>query len=192
MKSLLQWLGDALASVVDAGLVGVLSLVAAVASVCAAFFAGRQLRHQRRRWSAQDARVATVLVLLSDAYSNDGWFHGVWQVTNNASFQLELVRILAKQPKALKVGALNPATNGPPEDMKVLSPGRFIEVSRVVPMKASGEPGSIGADFLYRLSNVPDSDRGRAIRLRFDMREVANPSHKYARDAEAVVPLRSN
>lgn len=176
---------------VDAGLVGALSFLAAVASAFAAYFAGRQLYQQRRRWLAEDARVGpTVRILLSGTYSSDGWFHGVWEVTNRATFPLELVRIEAREPKSLLVGSLDPTTDGPVEAMKVLSSGKFINCARVVPVKnPPRDLGNIGSNFLYKISSTPDKDRGRTIGLRFVLREIDNPSHRYVRRAEAVIPL---
>lgn len=173
-------------------LVGALTLLSAVAATAAAVFAWRQVVHQRRRWHAEDARVSpTVFIGLSGGYSNDGWFHGVWQLTNRAAFPLELLRIEAVRPRNLFIGALDVSTDGPVEGMKVVEPGRKIAVSRVIPVKRSpSEAGLIGSNFLYRLSETPDKDRGRSIRLRFVLREVDNPAHQYEKYGEAVIPIR--
>lgn len=174
----------------DASVVGVLSFVAAVAAAFAAYFAGSQLYQQRRRWLAEDARVGpTVRVLLSARYTSDGWFHGVWDVTNRAAFPLELVRIETREPKSLLLGALDPATDGPVEGMKFISSGKFIDCLKVVPVKSPPHAhGNIGGNFLYKISTTPDKDRGRTVALRFVLREVDNPSHRYVRRGEAVIP----
>lgn len=67
---------------------GLLTLISAAAATLAAYFSWRQLFSQTRRWNAEDARKSpNVFIGLSGEYSNDGWCHGVWQVTNRADYQ---------------------------------------------------------------------------------------------------------
>jgi hypothetical protein len=167
-----------------------LTLVSAVATTSAAYFSWRQLRSQKQRWTAEDARSSPqIFIGLSGEHSSEGWFHGVWQVTNRADYELELLKIEAKCPRTLLIGALDPTTDGPVETMKVMKPGKVLEVSNVIrPPKPPSEQGLIGKNFLYKISDKPESDRGKSIRLRFYIREVENPSICYVKEGHAVVP----
>jgi hypothetical protein len=174
----------------DQFVTGVMTLLSVIAASFAAYFAWQQHRHQRRRWFVEDARIGpTVLVLVSGgAYSDQGWFHGVWQVTNRAPFPLELISIQAKSPRGLKIGTLDPSTDGGVEGMRVGSSGKLLTISRVVP---ENHRLNIGSNFLYKLSDTPDKDRGKTIRLRFLLCEVDNPAHHYVRDIEAIIPMQT-
>jgi hypothetical protein len=167
-----------------------LTIISAVAAIVAAYFSGRQLYVQRNRWAAEDSRTSpAIFVGLSGEYSKEGWYHGVWSVTNRAPFSIELLQIHAVRPANLIIGSLDPLTDGPVMGMQVMSPGKTIEIARVVPVKKPpSEHGLIGSNFLYRISNDPEKDRGRAIILRFVFREVDNPAIVYTREGVAVIP----
>jgi hypothetical protein len=167
-----------------------LTIISAVAAIVAAYFAGRQLYIQRNRWAAEDSRTSpSIHIGLSAQYSKDGWYHGVWSVTNRAPFSIELLQIHAVRPTNLVIGDLDPLTDGPVLGMQVKAPGKTIEVSRVVPVKSlRSEPGLIGSNFLYRISSDPEKDRGRAVKLRFVFREVDNPTLGCVREQVALIP----
>lgn len=167
-----------------------LTVASVLAAALAAYFSWRQLRSQRCRWAAEDARKSPeVLVLLSSEHSSEGWFHGVWQVTNRADYDIELLKIEAKSPSTLMVGELDPATDGPVAAMKVVGPGKVLGVSSAVRASSSASKhGVLGRNFLYRMADTPESDRGKTVRLRFHMREVENPTIRHVKEGSAVVP----
>ena len=179
----------------DQFVTGVMTLLSVIAATLAAYFASEQLHQQRRRWFTEDARIGpTVKVLVGGelSVSEQGWFHGVWEVTNRAPFPLELLRIEARSPRRLIIGTLDPSTDGPVKGMRVGSFGKFLTIYRVVPVRSlPGVHGNIGNNFLFKFSSTPDKDRRQTIHLRFLLCEVDNPSHRYVRDGEAVIPIHT-
>lgn len=181
----------------DAEVMGLLTLISAIAAILAAYLSWSQLRGQKLRWRAEDNRIGPeIFIGLSGEHSGEGWFHGVWQVTNRAGHDLELFKIEARNPSSLTIGELDPASDGPVATMKVVNPARVIEVShRVRASDPPGEQGLVGKNFMYRISSTPESisstpesSRGTTIRLRFHVREADNPTISYVREASAVVP----
>jgi hypothetical protein len=178
----------------ESEVIGALALVSAIAASLAALFSWRQLRGQKQRWTAEDARKSPQIYIgLSGEPSLEGWFHGVWQVTNRADYEVELLRIEARSPATLRIGALDPATDGPVKNMKVMNPGKVLETSNVILLpRLSHDYSRKGKNFLYKISDKPERDRGKTIRLRFHIREVENPSIRYVKDGCAVVPGRNH
>jgi len=169
--------------------------VMSILTLSAAYFAGRLLYLQQRRWSTEDARNVGVDIYFpcpGVEYVNEGWFLGEWRVYNRAKFPLKLLSIEARSPKSLKIGSVDPSTQGPVEGMKVGLSGKSLTYSRVVAVKDPPlRPLDYIRDCLFlKVSNTPDKDRGKTIRLRFLLCDVDNPTHRYVRDVEAVIPMK--
>ena len=47
----------------------------------------------------------------SEAVSDEGWFHGVWQVTNRAPFEIEAIEVVAIFPETLEIAKLEPSSD---------------------------------------------------------------------------------
>ncbi len=174
--------------------VGLLTLISTTAATFAAYYSWRQLSSQKLRWRAEDARRSPIVYIgLSGSHSIEGWFHGVWQITNRADHEIKLIEIEAVTPQTLKIGALDPTTDGPVESMKVMNPGRVITIEQILkPTKPPLDQGLIAMNFLYRISNTPELDRGKTIRLRFHFCDVENPEIRYEKYGEAVGPGTTN
>jgi hypothetical protein len=170
--------------------IGILTLGSTVAAVLAAYFAWKQLRVQRSRWVTEDARSQPIIYLVASPYcTEEKLIHGVWGVENRASFQLELLTIEAVSPRTLRVADLDPTTDGPVPKMKPVSLGRVIAVAKVLPPQSpSGKTQQVGGNFLFRISDYPERDTGKRVRMRFTIREVDNPHLIRKIDATFEVP----
>jgi hypothetical protein len=81
-----------------------LTLLSLLAAVTAAYLTWRQLRKQQERWAIDDARIRPRgYVGLSEILSEEGWFHGVWSVTNRAPFEIEVIEIVAIFPASVEI-----------------------------------------------------------------------------------------
>lgn len=174
--------------------IGVMTLLSVIAASFAAYFAWRLYHYQRRRWFLEDARIMGVDIDFPyAAYTNQGWFHGSWRVYNRAPFPLKLISIEARSPKSLKIGTLDSSTQGPIEGMRVGLSGKSLTISRVVSIKDPPlrPAGYIHDSFFYKVSNTPDKDRGKTIRLRFLLCEADNLAHRYVKEIEKVIPMNT-
>ena len=165
--------------------IGILTLASTVAAVIAAYFSWKQLHLQRSRWATEEARSKPIIFLAASPYcTEEKLIHGVWGVNSRVSFQLELLTIEAVNPRTLRIGDLDPTTDGSVPKMKPVSLGREINVVEVLPIY----PNQIGRNFLFRISDNPEQDKGKRVRMRFTFREVDNPHLICKLDATFEVP----
>lgn len=169
-----------------------LTLVSVIAAISAAYLSWLQLDRQQQRWTTEDARISPRgLLLTSGEYSIEGWYHGVWQATNRAPFEIEVISIVAHSPESLELAELDPASDGPVQFMKAMNPGKFLRANKVLaPFRPPGEFGTAGSNFMYRISSSPETDRGKAIPVEIFLRELDNPTQRYAVRCEALVPIK--
>ncbi len=170
--------------------IAILTLASTVAAVLAAYFSWKQLRVQRSRWATEDARSQPSIYLGASPYcTEEKLIHGVWGVDNHASFQLELLTIESVSPRTLRIADLDPTTDGPVPKMKPVSLGRVIVVEKVLPPQSpSGRTQQVGRNFLFRISDYPERDTGKQVRMRFTFREVDNPHLTRKIDASLEIP----
>ena len=152
--------------------IGILTLVSTVAALLAAYFSWKQLRAQSLRQEIEEARSKPIIYLECSPYcTEDKLIHGVWGVNNRESFPLELLKIEAVSPRTLQIADLDRTTDGPVPKMKPVSLGRAIAVEELLPPP----PNQLGRNFLFRISDYPDGDAGKRVRMRFTLRQVDNP-----------------
>jgi hypothetical protein len=119
----------------------------------------------------------------------EGWFHGAWTVTNRPLFEIEVIEVVATFPESLEIVELEPGCGGPIKLMKAVNRRKILKVNQIMsPYKSPDKSGAGGANFLYRISRTPESDRGRSIRLQIHFRELDNPNRKNLVRCEAIVP----
>jgi hypothetical protein len=167
-----------------------LTLLSLLAAVTAAYLSWRQLRTQQERWAIDDARIRPRgYVGSSEVISDEGWFHGVWQVTNRAPFEIEVIEVVATFPESLEIAELEPGSDGPVQLMRAIDRGKILKVNQIMPPYESPVKfGIIGSNFMFRISGSPKSNRGRSIRLQINCRELDNPKQTYSVKCEANVP----
>ena len=167
-----------------------LTLLSLLAAVTAAYLSWRQLHKQQERWAIDDARIRPRgYVGSSETISEEGWFHGVWSVSNRAPFELEVIEVVAIFPASLEIAELEPGSDGPVQLMRGVNRGKVLKVNQIIsPYRSPEKFGGVGANFLYRISGSPDFDRGSTIRLQINCRELDNPNQKYSVKCEVIVP----
>ena len=167
-----------------------LTLLSLLAAVTAAYLSWRQLQTQQERWAINDARTRPRgYVGSSEIVSDQGWFHGVWQVTNRASFEIEVIDVVATFPESLEIAELEPGSDGPVQLMRAINQGKVLNVNKIMaPYESPLKFGIVGSNFMFRISGSPKSDRGKTIRLQISCRELDNPNQKYSVICEAIVP----
>lgn len=83
-------------------------------------------------------------------------------------------------------------TDGPVQLMRAIDRGKVLKVNKIVsPCESPEKFGIVGSNFMFRISGSPGSDRGRAIRLKVNCRELDNPNQNCYVMHEAVVPQQS-
>ena len=161
--------------------IGILTLVSTVAALLAAYFSWKQLLAESFRQESRQARSKPIISLGCSPYcTEDKLIHGTWGVTNRESFSLELLKIEAVSPRTLQIADLDRTTDGPVPRMRPVSLGRAITIEELIPslpneFAKTRLANGIGRNFLFRISDYPEGDAGKQVRIRFTLREVDNP-----------------
>lgn len=110
-----------------------LTLLSLLAAVTAAYLSWRQLHKQQERWAIDEARIRPRgYVGSSEIISEEGWFHGVWSVTNRAPFEIEVIEAVALFPASLEIAELEPGFDGPVQLMRAMNRGKILKVNQIM------------------------------------------------------------